>query len=114
MPRGKSQWEPGIPSYQKFDKNKYEICDLTGCWIWFGAQNGRGRPVINVNRRAVYAYRYFWELRHGPIPSDKELDHVVCDNPVCVNPDHLQLANRGPNAARGNYLRWARLDDLPF
>lgn len=48
----------------------------------------------------VLAHR--WGYRHfrGPIPTDRELDHIVCDNRGCANPHHVEPATHKANTLR--------------
>jgi hypothetical protein len=46
------------------------------------------------------AHRIYYKRMRGPIPSDRELDHL-CRIPPCVNPDHLEPVTRAINVARG-------------
>lgn len=69
------------------------------CWLWTG-RDGRGR--FTVDGKFVYAYRFAYELLVGPIPAGLVLDHVVCDNPRCVNPAHLEPTTQGENARRAH------------
>lgn len=115
MPRGKSEWEPGMPWFPRGEKRKWVECEETGCWIWFGALNSKGRPAVRIGKQVWLAYRYFWEQERGPIPANKELDHFFCDNPVCVNLNHLILTNKTNNTARGNVTRHNQLlAGVPF
>lgn len=42
-------------------------------------------------------HRVAWELRFGPIPAGLIVCHA-CDNPICLNPDHLLLGTARANA----------------
>lgn len=68
----------------------------TGCWEWQGTRNEHGYGGVSVNGRWRKAHQVSWELTHGPIPHGMELLHS-CDNPPCVNPDHLSLGTHRDN-----------------
>jgi hypothetical protein len=70
------------------------------CWIWTltSGQTQLGNsygtfPVDGVTRRA---HRVAWTLAKGAIPAGMFVLHR-CDEPRCVNPDHLFLGDQGAN-----------------
>lgn len=73
----------------------------TGCLLWTGSTDGRGRyGQFGVDRRVVRAHRWAWEQEHGPVPEGFDLDHL-CRKTLCVNPAHLELVTHRENVLRG-------------
>ena len=68
------------------------------CWIWTAVRNqqGYGRVYVHQTRRVESAHRVSWWLAGHEIPSGMWVLHR-CDNPPCVNPDHLWLGTRLDN-----------------
>ncbi len=76
--------------------------DPGGCWLWTGAHNAAGYSRFSVGLVDYYAHRWGYARFRGPIPDDLQLDHIVCDNPGCVNPWHVEPTTPAANTLRGS------------
>lgn len=72
-----------------------------GCWEWQWSTDSSGYGHIRIDGRLRSAHIVFYEKKYGPVPEGKLLDHFFCDNPRCVNPDHVRPATNKENTQRG-------------
>lgn len=83
----------------------FDILD-SGCWIW----RGNSKPPqaqyphfrygrVGAEHKQYSAHVLFYLLHRGGISDGMTVDHFVCFNPLCVNPDHLALKTNVENSA---------------
>lgn len=79
------------------------ISENNGCWEWQGAVNNHGYGLIKITnlegvegRNTCYVHRMSYLCHNKHLPYDKLVCHT-CDNPICINPDHLFLGSNQDN-----------------
>lgn len=79
-------------------RDKYIVKRDTQCWEWKGARTKAGYGRTKYKGEAWMAHRLMYTLTNGSIPDGMVVMHQ-CDNPCCVNPEHLSVGTQKDNMA---------------
>ncbi len=95
MRKQRAKLDPQIRFWSKVNKSTGLGPDGT-CWEWIAANNGVGYGRFVLNGKLVYPHRYIYEQTNGPITINEIVMHI-CNNPKCINPDHLKSGTQKDN-----------------
>src|SRR5580765_4146954 len=82
---------------RKLSPTKWEVKE-NGCWEWQRGCNSNGQAEIQIFGITTLAYRaMMMKITQKHIPEGLVVMHS-CDNPKCVNPNHLSIGTVSANA----------------
>ena len=83
---------------QRFNR-KFKV-DKSGCWIWNGEikhDYGRFSLRLGPKKKKIAAHRFSFIASFGNPPLDKNIIRHLCNNKLCVNPNHLMAGTHQDN-----------------
>lgn len=95
-----------LPLAEKLQRDSMPM--NSGCVEWVGSLDRNGYGRVWHEGRHYPAHRASLANAVGEIPADLVVNHI-CQNPPCINPDHLEAITRGANTQ----FQKQRKRDLP-
>src|SRR5438105_14274401 len=100
----------------EYFSTKFQVSGLKNCWTWKAGKDNHDYGMFKTKlfQKERRAHRIMWLFEHGSIPEEMHVLHK-CDNPPCVNPNHLFLGTDRDNAndrvkkSRGGSFKWKHL-----
>ena len=68
------------------------------CWNWIGCKNKNenGYGLLSINNKMYRTHRLSYFIHYNEDPRESLICHI-CNNPPCVNPNHLFLGDYSKN-----------------
>jgi hypothetical protein len=85
------------------------IINGNGCHIVVSHKAHNGYARVRIANKLMFMHRYIWEKYNGVIPAGLVVCHS-CDEPLCINVDHLFLGTPQDNIkdmnTKGRHFIW--------
>lgn len=94
-PNQKTHHSYARPLIERFWK-KVDVQGPDDCWNWKGTLHPHGYGRIANNKHLLLTHRVSYEIHFGSIPEGLLVCHK-CNNPRCVNPNHLYAGSTDDN-----------------
>ena len=97
----RARCKSGMSEIERIQTIGWDVDEGSGCWQWRGelGDYGRARLPVGDGRRKL-PYRITYEYFHGPIADGLVARHK-CDNPGCINPEHIEPGTQKDNVRDG-------------
>src|SRR5690606_32428514 len=79
---------PDLDGFPRF-WGKVDVRGPSECWPWKASTWPSGYGQFRMDGRPTGAHRVAYAVTRGDIPAGLHVLHR-CDNPPCVNPNHLE------------------------
>lgn len=111
MAKGRGFWSRQFTDADYIERWKARcVINERGCWLWQGFKHHNGYGEASYRGKAWRLHRAVLVITKGPIPDDWDACHT-CDEPSCINPEHLFGGSRADNVedmrrkGRGNHQK---------